>query len=124
MAKKKKKAAARDAGAGRDYAVNDPKIDARKREIIASVATNLERIATAKGISRPALGHKAGLAQMNIYRAFRGRNEPALHTIVLLAEALGCSIDELVQSPAGKSSKAKGPKASKPSRTKKRTKAA
>lgn len=81
-------------------------IAARREEITANVARGLQAKAAEKGIVQGARGRslntlcaQTGLPQTNVYRAFEGSGEPTLSTVVLLAEALGCSIDELVKGP-------------------------
>jgi len=50
------------------------------------------------GLSREELGSRAGLNAATIYRLEAGDRQPRLPTIIVLAEVLGMSASELIQS--------------------------
>lgn len=57
---------------------------------------NLVRIRTSKKLSGNQLAHNVGINQTTYSSWERGRTEPPLLMVVKLAQALGCSCDELL----------------------------
>jgi len=64
------------------------------------VARALREHRTAAGLTQAELAEKAGLAFETISRLESGREPPSLRSAVALADALGASLDALVQRPA------------------------
>lgn len=62
---------------------------------LARFAAALVRLREASGLSRYRLAKLAGVTQMNLGRLERGRQDPQLTTLLRLADALGCTLDDL-----------------------------
>lgn len=60
-------------------------------------AKNLRRTRMEKGMTMAQLAEKAGVAASGVCRWETGKWSPTLHSALCLAEALGCTIDDLVR---------------------------
>lgn len=70
-------------------------------ETHTTLASNLRRIRHDRGLSQTALARSAGLWTTHVQALENGRiKKPLLPTIVALADALDCSLDELCLEPA------------------------
>lgn len=69
-----------------------------------TIGKNIEKRRKALGLSQTALSNKTGgkIPSSSICRYEKGTQKPGLETIYYFAQALGCSIDELVTSNTGK----------------------
>jgi transcriptional regulator with XRE-family HTH domain len=64
---------------------------------MCSIADNLKRLRKAKGWSQHKLSNEAGLSLTSITKLEQGvTTDPVISTIVKIANALGISLDELV----------------------------
>ena len=70
-------------------------IDRRKRKIIKDFGSNLKAIRKAKGMSLRQLSASSGVEHTMIHRYEKGESNPALTTIVDLADGLGVHPSEL-----------------------------
>ncbi len=77
-------------------------VQAIRDSIAKSVAAGLTAAVEANPVSVPALADETLLPTMNVYRIFKGENEPGLTTVVILARRFGVSIDSLVNGTAPK----------------------
>lgn len=62
---------------------------------LAPFAAALIRLREFRGLTQYALGKAAGLDGIAVARMERGERAPSLATAAKLADALGCSLDEL-----------------------------
>ena len=53
------------------------------------------------GLSQAALGEAVGVSQQMIAHILMGRKRPTLELAVGMARALGCTVDELLESEVG-----------------------
>jgi transcriptional regulator with XRE-family HTH domain len=58
---------------------------------------NVRRVRLARNVSQEALSHHTGLHRTEIGKVEQGIVEPRLTTLVILADALGVRLDELVE---------------------------
>lgn len=65
----------------------------------AYFAANLRRLMGERGLSGPRLARLARVDRWTVARIFRVNCEPNLRTAVLLARALGVTLDDLVRAP-------------------------
>lgn len=70
----------------------------------ATLPDNLKAKRQALGWSQEALARKADVPNQTVSRAEQGATEPRLSTIAKLAEALGCTVDDLLAPAAAGSS--------------------
>ena len=64
---------------------------------MSSIADNLKRLRKSKGWSQHKLSNEAGLSLTSITKLEQGvTTDPVISTIVKIANALGISLDELV----------------------------
>lgn len=56
----------------------------------------LKEIRVRKNLTQEELGEKVGVSYRTIYQYESGRREPSLRILRLLATALNCTIDEIV----------------------------
>lgn len=68
-----------------------------KQEAAYTLGKNLERVRLEKGLSRRALGLRAGLSEDTIYKIERGRRSPRIGTLLWLTQALGVDVDVLLE---------------------------
>lgn len=61
----------------------------------------LRRKMEASGTTQAALGEAVGVSQQMIAHILTGRKHPTLELAVSIARALGCTVDELIQSEEG-----------------------
>lgn len=54
-----------------------------------------------KGVSQAALGEAVGVSQQMVAHILTGRKRPTLELAVGIARALGCTVDELLESEVG-----------------------
>jgi transcriptional regulator with XRE-family HTH domain len=77
---------------------------AAKRE--ETMGERLQRIRQARGLSQSQLARAAGIPVGSLRNWERDRREPLLGAAAKLADALGCTLDELAgRTPAGKGKK-------------------
>lgn len=57
---------------------------------------NLREVREARNMSQEELARKIGVNQCHISDIERGRRKPSLDVLVKMADALGCSTDELI----------------------------
>jgi putative molybdopterin biosynthesis protein len=67
----------------------------------ATVASALERVRTARGLSQRALAEAAGVTRQAVSAIENGRVQPGVGIALALARVLGASVEELFASPAG-----------------------
>lgn len=60
-------------------------------------ATNLRRLRALKRLSQAELGRQLGHERQTIYAWEKGNYHPRTDQLVPLADALGCTVDELVR---------------------------
>ncbi len=60
----------------------------------------LRELRKAKGLTQKALSEKSGVAREIIARAETGKSEPEVGTLIRLAKALDCKLDDLVDMDA------------------------
>lgn len=65
-------------------------------EIKAIIAQNVRRLRAERMWSQEMLAHFAGLHPTEVSRLERGLRTPRITTLVNLARALGCTVDDLV----------------------------
>lgn len=69
-------------------------------DTIVTSGTRIESVRDRLGMSQRALARKAGLSQPTLSRIEAGERTPKIGEIVLIAEALGCSISEISEQSA------------------------
>jgi transcriptional regulator with XRE-family HTH domain len=67
------------------------------RDVLVSFAENLRRLRTERGITQEELGSRAGIQMADISRYETGNRDPRVTTLARLADALGISIAELLE---------------------------
>lgn len=67
-----------------------------RKQIAHAFGRALRAVRERCGLSQEALALEAGVDRTFVSRAERGERQPALATVFLLAEALGCSASALV----------------------------
>lgn len=63
--------------------------------LVINFRGNLERLRKEKGLSRAELGALCSLEEKTIYNYETGRRLPRIHDAKRLADALGCTLDDL-----------------------------
>jgi transcriptional regulator with XRE-family HTH domain len=79
--------------------------DAEREQLLARFGSNVRRArrelsgrrGLRGGLSQEALSERAGLHRTEIARIELGRTEPRLSTLLILAEVLGISLDDLAE---------------------------
>ena len=61
----------------------------------------LKEIRTEKGKSREDLARDVGVSIFTVRNWEQGQREPRIHQLIALADALGCSVDDLVRERNG-----------------------
>lgn len=72
-----------------------------------NIAANVSRLLDEKKMTRYRLAQLTGENQTNLYHVVHGQNVPRAGALARIAEALGVTIDFLVNNPAKKSSRKK-----------------
>lgn len=67
---------------------------------IVSSGARIESVRKRLGMSQRALARKAGLSQPTLSRIESGERTPKMSEIILLADALGCSVSEIPEHSA------------------------
>jgi transcriptional regulator with XRE-family HTH domain len=68
-----------------------------------SIGDRLKSLRTAKGLSQVALARASGLSLGVVTQMEQGlARDPRISTVLALAEALGCSLDDLARDPPPK----------------------
>ena len=74
-----------------------------------SVGENIRRIREARGLNQAQLADRVGIAQPWVCQIERGTKNPSLQLGKLIAEVLGCTLDDLLaENPAGTGQTGKG----------------
>lgn len=61
-----------------------------------SVGENIRRIREARGLNQRQLADRVGIAQPWVCQIERGTKNPSLQVSKLIAEVLGCTLDDLL----------------------------
>ena len=62
-----------------------------------NVGDNIRRIREEKGLAQVVVAEQAGISQAMLCQIERGTKNPSLQTGKLIADILGCTMEELVQ---------------------------
>jgi transcriptional regulator with XRE-family HTH domain len=73
-----------------------------EREWLAYFGVNLEEYLKAAKMSQRDLADASGLSEAAVSNYIRGRKMPGVRALINMAEALNCSVDELVDFGLGK----------------------
>ena len=63
---------------------------------LMSIGRNIIRMRKKRGLPREAMARKSGLSLSQTYRIEKELSLPSVKTLISIAKALGCSIDEIV----------------------------
>ena len=97
---------------------------AERAAYLKGFAQNIRRIRKASGVSQTDLYREADLHRTQIGKVEGGKVEPLLTTLVIIADALGVTLDDLVKGlPVPKERKPPPSRKRKPSPSRKRTQA-
>jgi len=64
-----------------------------------NISANVRRMLAERGMSTYGLAKATGEPQNTVYRIVRGDNEPGAVLLAKIAEALGCTMDDLLAFP-------------------------
>lgn len=73
-----------------------PARNRKRREWLARLGTHIRRLRLERDLSQEEVAHRAGLAPPHVSMIERGRLNFGVYTAVLLAEALSCSLNDLL----------------------------
>jgi transcriptional regulator with XRE-family HTH domain len=72
-------------------------VDAQTQQVMARIAASLVRVQRSRGISTPRLARISKIDQSTLERILRGEDDLQVHTVFVLAAALGVTPVTLLQ---------------------------